>query len=62
MLQLNIWERKYNKIKRMIDKIELNLLDLKRTAIGKITLNDLEEGSYKEIDYNEAQKALETEE
>jgi 16S rRNA pseudouridine516 synthase len=62
LLQVKICEGKYHQIKRMIDKIELNLLDLKRTAIGKITLNDLEEGSYKEIDYNEAQKALETEE
>ncbi|MGE4320874.1 MAG: pseudouridine synthase [Acholeplasmataceae bacterium] len=47
--KITIDEGKFHQVKRMFEAIGYKVLQLKRIKIGKLLLNDLEEGIYKEI-------------
>ncbi|HOT32552.1 MAG TPA: pseudouridine synthase [Petrotogaceae bacterium] len=49
LMQIEISEGKYHQVKRMMAAAGLSLLDLKRTAIGAITLGKLLPGEYEYI-------------
>lgn len=55
---IKIYEGKFHQIKRMMKKINLNVTDLQRIAIGNLRLEKLNAGEYKEISYSLAKKAL----
>ena len=50
-LELTICEGKFHQVKRMIEKIDNQVTDLKRIQIGALVLpSDLKEGEFKEIE------------
>ncbi len=49
ILQITIFEGKNRQIRRMCAILKLNLLELKRVAIGPVKLGDLEKGKYREL-------------
>ncbi|ARK31777.1 pseudouridine synthase [Halalkalibacter krulwichiae] len=49
-IELTITEGKYHQVKRMFEAVEKKVLTLKRTKIGKLTLDpELELGTYREL-------------
>lgn len=53
LLQLVIHEGKNHQVKRMLSKVKLELIELKRTAIGKLELGDLESGKWRKLTKSE---------
>lgn len=53
LLEITIYEGKNRQIRRMCAAIQLQLLELKRTAIGPIKLGILEVGKYRELTSDE---------
>lgn len=47
ILQLTIHEGRNHQVKRMLSKVRLELVELKRTAIGQLQLKDLPLGSFR---------------
>ncbi len=52
-IHLIITEGKYHQVKEMMDAIDIEILNLKRIRIGKLTLGNLREGEWREIDKDE---------
>lgn len=55
VLRLVIHEGRNHQVKRMLAKIKLELIELKRTAIGPLQLGDLELGKWRELTEEEVQ-------
>jgi 23S rRNA pseudouridine2605 synthase len=53
VLEITIHEGKYHQVRRMFAKLKLNLLDLKRVAIGPLKLGSLELGRSRELTFEE---------
>lgn len=57
-LQIEIREGKFHQIKRMIDHIDLNLINLHREKIGNLSI-DLEMGNWRLLNENDIKKIFE---
>ncbi len=55
-LELTIHEGKKRQVRRMCQALHLKLLDLKRIAIGPITLDNLKEGTFRDLTAYEVQQ------
>lgn len=53
ILEITLFEGKNRQIRRMCAALKLNLLELKRVAIGRVKLGDLESGKYRTLTKSE---------
>lgn len=58
-IEITIFEGKNRQIRKMIEAIDNKVIDLKRTKIGSLSLNNLEEGKYVFLDQEEIKKIFE---
>jgi pseudouridine synthase len=59
-LEMEIFEGRYRKIRRMCEAIFINLLDLQRTDFGPIKLGNLKKGQHRELTKEEVSKLKES--
>ncbi|MDQ5954671.1 MAG: rRNA synthase [Patescibacteria group bacterium] len=55
VLQVTLFEGKNRQIRRMCEKLELDLLELSRVAFGEIKIDNLKDGEYRKLSQDEVQ-------
>ena len=54
-IEITIHQGRNRQIRRMIEAVDLKLVDLKRVEYGSLRVDDLDEGKWRELDSNEVQ-------
>jgi 23S rRNA pseudouridine2605 synthase len=57
-LEIRIHEGRNRQVRRMLDAVDIQVIDLTRTALGPLTLQGLPEGEYRTLTESEIQALM----